>query len=169
MVSSKRGETPRKLAVYDREKRKTIDREITDQAIDFMKRQAEAEQPFLAYLPYTQPKPTNLLTRTPISRTRPAMGVSPMCLPKRMRMWANSSIRLMNWGSTGPVGDHQGYSRNTPAERMARDARMFTIGGGTAQILRTVIASEGHTARRKLLGSATGTPGQGTHLPGHTP
>jgi alkylation response protein AidB-like acyl-CoA dehydrogenase len=34
-----------------------------------------------------------------------------------------------------------GYSRNLPLERMARDARMFTIGGGTAQILRTVIAS----------------------------
>ncbi|MDF1721739.1 MAG: acyl-CoA dehydrogenase family protein [Minwuia sp.] len=35
----------------------------------------------------------------------------------------------------------KGYSRNTPIERMLRDARMFTIGGGTAQILRTVIAS----------------------------
>ena len=34
-----------------------------------------------------------------------------------------------------------GYSRNLPLERMARDARMFTIGGGTAQILRTVGAS----------------------------
>jgi alkylation response protein AidB-like acyl-CoA dehydrogenase len=34
-----------------------------------------------------------------------------------------------------------GYSRDNPLERMARDARMFTIGGGTAQILRTVIAS----------------------------
>lgn len=35
----------------------------------------------------------------------------------------------------------KGYSRNTPVERILRDARMFTIGGGTAQILRTVIAS----------------------------
>jgi alkylation response protein AidB-like acyl-CoA dehydrogenase len=35
----------------------------------------------------------------------------------------------------------RGYSRNLPLERIARDARMFTIGGGTAQILRTVIAS----------------------------
>ncbi|MFQ5955930.1 MAG: acyl-CoA dehydrogenase family protein, partial [Kiloniellales bacterium] len=35
----------------------------------------------------------------------------------------------------------RGYSRNAPLERMARDARMFTIGGGTAQILRTVVAS----------------------------
>ena len=34
-----------------------------------------------------------------------------------------------------------GYSRNNPLERMYRDVRMFTIGGGTAQILRTVIAS----------------------------
>ena len=33
-----------------------------------------------------------------------------------------------------------GYSRNLPVERMARDARMFTIGGGTAQILRTQVA-----------------------------
>ena len=35
-----------------------------------------------------------------------------------------------------------GYLRNLPLERMVRDARMFTIGGGTAQILRTVIASQ---------------------------
>jgi alkylation response protein AidB-like acyl-CoA dehydrogenase len=34
-----------------------------------------------------------------------------------------------------------GYSRNNPLERMVRDARMFTIGGGTAQVLRTLIAS----------------------------
>ena len=33
-----------------------------------------------------------------------------------------------------------GYSRNLPLERMLRDARMFTIGGGTAQILRTQVA-----------------------------
>lgn len=35
----------------------------------------------------------------------------------------------------------EGYGRDLPLERMVRDARMFTIGGGTAQILRTVIAS----------------------------
>ena len=34
-----------------------------------------------------------------------------------------------------------GYSRARPLERMARDARMFTIGGGTAQVLRTQVAS----------------------------
>ena len=35
----------------------------------------------------------------------------------------------------------RGYSRDFPLERMSRDARMFTIGGGTAQVLRTQIAS----------------------------
>ncbi len=34
-----------------------------------------------------------------------------------------------------------GYSRNLPLERMVRDARMFTIGGGTAQMLRNLVAS----------------------------
>ena len=35
----------------------------------------------------------------------------------------------------------RGYSRDLPLERMARDVRMFTIGGGTAQVLRTQVAS----------------------------
>ena len=33
-----------------------------------------------------------------------------------------------------------GYSRNNPIERYVRDARMFTIAGGTAQILRNLVA-----------------------------
>ena len=35
-----------------------------------------------------------------------------------------------------------GYSRALPIERMVRDARMFTIGGGTVQVLRNLIASK---------------------------
>lgn len=35
----------------------------------------------------------------------------------------------------------QGYSRDCPLERMTRDARMFTIGGGTVEILRNMVAS----------------------------
>lgn len=54
VMSAKRGEKPRELEVYGRAKRATIDREITDQAIDFIKRKASAKQPFFAYLPYTQ-------------------------------------------------------------------------------------------------------------------
>ena len=34
----------------------------------------------------------------------------------------------------------RGYSRNRPLERMARDVRMFTIGGGTTEVLRNVVA-----------------------------
>jgi alkylation response protein AidB-like acyl-CoA dehydrogenase len=33
-----------------------------------------------------------------------------------------------------------GYGRGLPLERMARDARMFAIGGGTVEMMRNVIA-----------------------------
>ncbi|MEV6227793.1 3-sulfinopropanoyl-CoA desulfinase [Saccharopolyspora shandongensis] len=36
----------------------------------------------------------------------------------------------------------RGYGRDFPLERMARDVRMFTIGGGTAEVLRTLVASQ---------------------------
>lgn len=42
----------------------------------------------------------------------------------------------------------RGYGAEEPLERMYRDVRMFTIGGGTAQILKTQVA-------RKLLGIRT--------------
>jgi len=54
VMSAKRGEKPKELEVYGREKRKTIDREITDQAIDFIKRKAKGDQPFFTFLTYTQ-------------------------------------------------------------------------------------------------------------------
>ena len=54
-----------------------------------------------------------------------------------------------------------GYSRNFPLERMVRDARMFTIGGGTAQILRTVVASV--LLERKLPQTRDGYSKQGKH------
>ena len=41
-----------------------------------------------------------------------------------------------------------GYGSDTPLERMYRDVRMFTIGGGTAQVLRNQIAA--HVLDRKL-------------------
>jgi alkylation response protein AidB-like acyl-CoA dehydrogenase len=34
----------------------------------------------------------------------------------------------------------RGYSRTIPLERMARDARMFAIGGGTLEMMRNLIA-----------------------------
>ncbi|MHA1569610.1 MAG: 3-sulfinopropanoyl-CoA desulfinase [Alphaproteobacteria bacterium] len=53
-----------------------------------------------------------------------------------------------------------GYSRERPLERMVRDARMFTIGGGTAQILRTIVASR--LLGRKLPQTRDGYAGRGT-------
>ncbi len=54
VMSGKRGQKPKELEVYGRAKRTTIDREITDHAIDFIERKARAKQPFFAFLPYTQ-------------------------------------------------------------------------------------------------------------------
>ena len=52
---------------------------------------------------------------------------------------AEASIQVVN--DALQVFGAAGYSRRNPLERMYRDVRMFTIGGGTAQILRTVVAS----------------------------
>ena len=54
VMSGTRGQQPKELEVYGRATRATIDREITDHAIDFIQRKARAEQPFFAFLPYTQ-------------------------------------------------------------------------------------------------------------------
>jgi alkylation response protein AidB-like acyl-CoA dehydrogenase len=59
----------------------------------------------------------------------------------RAKIFASEmAIRVTNtalqvWGSAG-------YSRNNPMERYARDARMFTIAGGTAQVLRNLVAAD---------------------------
>jgi arylsulfatase len=49
-----RGEAPQKIKIYDSSVRPEIDRELTDHAKDYMRRQAEAGKPFFLYLPYTQ-------------------------------------------------------------------------------------------------------------------
>lgn len=54
IMTAKKGEKPKKHEVYGRAKRATIDREITDHAIAFIKSKAKTKQPFFAYLPYTQ-------------------------------------------------------------------------------------------------------------------
>ena len=51
---------------------------------------------------------------------------------------AETAIRVTN--DALQIHGAAGYSRNLPLERMVRDARMFTIGGGTAQVLRTQVA-----------------------------
>jgi len=53
---------------------------------------------------------------------------------------SEAAIKIVNDGLQ--MFGARGYSRNCPVERMARDVRMFTIGGGTAQVLRTLVASK---------------------------
>ncbi|MCC7282914.1 MAG: acyl-CoA dehydrogenase family protein [Acetobacteraceae bacterium] len=64
----------------------------------------------------------------------------PVATAKAKIFASEMAIRVTNtalqvWGSAG-------YSRNNPMERHVRDARMFTIAGGTAQILRNLVAAD---------------------------
>ena len=54
IYESKKGSTPTKVKIYNSSERPEIDRECTDRAKDFIKRQMETGKPFFAYLPYTQ-------------------------------------------------------------------------------------------------------------------
>jgi arylsulfatase len=53
VMEGRKGRTPRKVRPYRLEYRPLIDRDLTDRAIRFMKRQARSEKPFFVYLPYT--------------------------------------------------------------------------------------------------------------------
>jgi arylsulfatase len=53
VMESRKRETPRKVRPYRLDYRPLIDRDLTDKALDFMERQAKAENPFFVYLPYT--------------------------------------------------------------------------------------------------------------------
>jgi alkylation response protein AidB-like acyl-CoA dehydrogenase len=63
----------------------------------------------------------------------------PVLAAKAKILAAETAVKVTNdalqvWGSAG-------YARDNPMERMVRDARMFTIAGGTAQILRNLVAA----------------------------
>src|SRR5271169_2194129 len=71
----------------------------------------------------------------------------PTAAPFPTRCWRHRQKIFASESAIGIVNDAlqlfgaRGYSRELPLERMARDVRMFTIGGGTAQVLRTLVAS----------------------------
>ncbi len=64
----------------------------------------------------------------------------PMLAAQAKIFASESAIRIVN--DALQTFGARGYSRDLPLERMARDVRMFTIGGGTAQVLRTMVASK---------------------------
>lgn len=75
------------------------------------------------------------------ARSAPLSGFPDIIDAARAKIHASeSAIRITN--DALQMFGAAGYSRARPLERMLRDARMFTIGGGTAQILRTVVASK---------------------------
>jgi len=64
----------------------------------------------------------------------------PMLAAQAKLIASESAIKIVN--DALQMFGARGYSRELPLERMARDVRMFTIGGGTAQVLRTLIAAK---------------------------
>ena len=55
IVKARKGEVPRDVKAYDIPARRGIDSELTDRAIQFMKRSAASHRPFFAFVPFTQP------------------------------------------------------------------------------------------------------------------
>jgi alkylation response protein AidB-like acyl-CoA dehydrogenase len=66
-------------------------------------------------------------------------GFPDMCAAAQAKILASETAIKVTTDAL-QIHGAMGYSRNLPLERMARDARMFTIAGGTAQILRTQVA-----------------------------
>ena len=64
----------------------------------------------------------------------------PMLAAQAKIFASETAIKIVN--DALQIFGARGYSRDLPLERMARDVRMFTIGGGTAQVLRTLVASK---------------------------
>jgi alkylation response protein AidB-like acyl-CoA dehydrogenase len=64
----------------------------------------------------------------------------PMLAAQAKILASEAAIRIVN--DALQMHGARGYSRDLPLERMARDVRMFTIGGGTAQVLRTLVAAK---------------------------
>ncbi|MGB0903016.1 3-sulfinopropanoyl-CoA desulfinase [Halocynthiibacter sp.] len=66
-------------------------------------------------------------------------GFPDMHLAARAKMFASeNAIQVVN--DALQMFGARGYGNQEPLERMYRDVRMFTIGGGTAQILKTQVA-----------------------------
>lgn len=67
-------------------------------------------------------------------------GFPDMCAAAQAKILASETAQTVTSNAL-QIHGAMGYSRNLPLERAMRDARMFTIAGGTAQILRTQVAA----------------------------
>jgi alkylation response protein AidB-like acyl-CoA dehydrogenase len=80
-----------------------------------------------------------LLYQAARSRGKDSAFPDPILAAQAKIFASEAAIRIVN--DALQMFGARGYSRELPLERMARDVRMFTIGGGTAQVLRTLVAS----------------------------
>ena len=69
IYEGRKGKKPEKVRIYDSNERPEIDRELTNRAIEFMRRKARADEPFFLYIPYTQ-------THMPVVPSRDFAGKS---------------------------------------------------------------------------------------------
>lgn len=73
------------------------------------------------------------------SRGADGAGFPDVTLAARAKLFASeAAIKVVN--DALQMFGARGYGADEPLERMYRDVRMFTIGGGTAQVLRTQVA-----------------------------
>ena len=81
-----------------------------------------------------------MLHEAALSRSRGGLAFPDMTMAARAKAFASeTAIRVVN--DALQIFGARGYGEQEPLERMYRDVRMFTIGGGTAQILKTQVAA----------------------------
>ena len=121
-----------------------------DLAVDFVKRREQFGRPIGEFqgLQWMLADMQTKLTASRLMLHAAARSRGPGGSPFPDPMLAAQAKIFASEAAVGIVGNAlqfhgaRGYSRDLPLERMARDVRMFTIGGGTAQVLRTLVASK---------------------------
>ncbi|MBM09167.1 MAG: acyl-CoA dehydrogenase [Magnetovibrio sp.] len=83
----------------------------------------------------------NMVYKAALSAETTPTGFPDMLLAAQAKVFT-SDMAIRATSDSLQLFGAAGYSRNLPLERMYRDARMFTIGGGTAQVLRNLVASK---------------------------
>ncbi|MCW8086130.1 3-sulfinopropanoyl-CoA desulfinase [Sabulicella glaciei] len=119
-----------------------------DRALDFVQRRRQFGRPIAEFqgLSWMLADMSIKLEASRALIWQAAASAGPNGFPDRLMaarakvLAADSAVEVTNmalqlWGAAG-------YSRDNPMERAVRDARMFPIAGGTAQILRNQVAEQ---------------------------
>jgi butyryl-CoA dehydrogenase len=119
-----------------------------DLAVDYVKRRRQFGRPIaefqglqwmLADMDTQVAAARALLHQAALSRGKGGRFPDAMLAARAKLFASEAAIKVVN--DALQMFGARGYSRDLPLERMARDVRMFTIGGGTAQVLRNVLAA----------------------------